>query len=148
MCRRNELVFGPCHCFFFNSASASLEKNSFSCDLKSGTGIAKRRCPTMTGDKNSSRDATPMTRLNVPRTMPCRAQTSFTKGQRLRDAAEAALKSSGYQAVARLGCEVLDGGVVFLSGVVSSFYHKQVAQAVVLRLDAVNRVENRVEVVH
>lgn len=89
-----------------------------------------------------------MTRLNFPRTTRFRTQSTFSKGQRLRDAAEAALKSSGYQAVARLGCEVLDGGVVFLSGVVSSFYHKQVAQAVVLRLNAVNRVENRVEVVH
>jgi hypothetical protein len=52
---------------------------------------------------------------------------------------------SGYRPVALLDCEVIQG-VVVPSGVVPSFYMKQIAQTVILRLESVNGLENRVEV--
>ena len=45
-----------------------------------------------------------------------------------------------------LTCEYLDGLLV-LKGRVTSYYHKQVAQEMVLRLDAVEQVVNQIEVV-
>jgi osmotically-inducible protein OsmY len=47
--------------------------------------------------------------------------------------------------VAELDCEVVDGTVI-LSGVVASFYMKQVALAAVLHLDAVRCVGNSIQV--
>jgi len=44
-----------------------------------------------------------------------------------------------------LRCQV-DGGTVVLSGAVSSFFLKQMAQAVILRLEQVERVRNLIEV--
>jgi osmotically-inducible protein OsmY len=55
-----------------------------------------------------------------------------------------ALRECGYQSLANLSCEVTDG-VVILSGVVPSFYLKQLAQETVRRA-AVARIDNRVEV--
>ncbi len=63
----------------------------------------------------------------------------------LRAAVHIAWETSGYRALAFLDCEIVSG-VVVLSGVVSSFYLKQVAQAVVQRLELADRIENRVEV--
>lgn len=57
----------------------------------------------------------------------------------------AALRSTGYRLLANLQCEVQDG-IVKLSGSVPSFFLKQMAQSVVLRLDQVKRVENSLEV--
>jgi hypothetical protein len=65
--------------------------------------------------------------------------------RQIQEAAQAALRSSGYRAVARLKCDVLEGTIV-LSGTVSSYYYKQIAQAVVLRLASVDRVENLIVV--
>lgn len=55
------------------------------------------------------------------------------------------LKESGYGPVARLECRV-EHGVVELVGVVPSFYLKQVAQAVIQRLDRVQGIRNKVQV--
>ena len=55
------------------------------------------------------------------------------------------LRSSSYRPLRELVCQVRDG-VVILSGVVSSFFLKQMAQAVVLRLERVERVRNLIEV--
>jgi osmotically-inducible protein OsmY len=63
--------------------------------------------------------------------------------ERLRENALSFLKSSGYRSLWELQCEVLDG-IVTLSGMVSSFYLKQVAQALVLRMDAVKGIQNRI----
>ena len=60
--------------------------------------------------------------------------------------ARRALKSSGYRALSRLTCDVVDGDTVVLSGVVPSFHMKQMAQAVILRLQVASRIENRVVV--
>lgn len=59
--------------------------------------------------------------------------------------ARAALAESGYPPLARIECEAVQGTLV-LSGVVSSFYLKQIAQTVVMQLEAAHGVENRVEV--
>jgi osmotically-inducible protein OsmY len=65
--------------------------------------------------------------------------------QRIEDAIQAALAASGYPAIGALKCEVVEGTIV-LSGTVSSFYLKQLAQSVVLRLEAAQFLHNRVEV--
>jgi BON domain len=60
-------------------------------------------------------------------------------------AAARRLHSSGFSALRTLRCEVTEG-VVIVHGVVSSYYLKQMAQTVVLRLDGVRTVKNLVEV--
>jgi osmotically-inducible protein OsmY len=65
--------------------------------------------------------------------------------QRIRQAAKEALSASGYRSLAAIDCQV-DGGVVRLSGVVSSYYLKQVAQEVVLQLELVHSIHNSVQV--
>jgi osmotically-inducible protein OsmY len=65
--------------------------------------------------------------------------------QELEKAAQAALLASGYRAVAILECTVIDGEIM-LSGVVSSYFLKQIAQESVLQLKTVQRVHNSVRV--
>ena len=60
-------------------------------------------------------------------------------------AASEALSSSKYIPLRQLNCRVADG-VVEISGTVSSFYLKQLAQAAVLQLDQAGEVRNLVEV--
>jgi hypothetical protein len=64
---------------------------------------------------------------------------------RLSAAAAARLRSCGHRPLWSLRCEVR-GGVVFLSGVLPTFYLKQLAQTVLLRLEEVRGVKNLVEV--
>jgi hypothetical protein len=59
--------------------------------------------------------------------------------------AMAALGSSKYVPLRRLQCRVF-GGVVEISGAVSSFYLKQLAQEAVLQLNPSGAVRNMVEV--
>lgn len=61
------------------------------------------------------------------------------------NAARAALSLSKYASLRGLRCSVIEG-VVEISGTVSSFYLKQLAQAAVMQLDEVRRVRNLVEV--
>jgi hypothetical protein len=56
-----------------------------------------------------------------------------------------ALDNSPYPTVSRLDCQVIDG-VIVLSGIVPTFYLKQLAQEVLLRLDCDTPIDNRVEV--
>ena len=67
------------------------------------------------------------------------------RDERLCAAARGLLGSSGYRPLAHLNCEVRDGRAV-LSGVVPTFYLKQLAQALLLRLGDLQGVQNRVEV--
>ena len=69
----------------------------------------------------------------------------FDYDRRVSEAAKTALLSTGYRTLAGLGCDVTRG-VVTLSGVVSSYYLKQVAQEAVLRLSIVSRIENAIQV--
>ena len=57
-----------------------------------------------------------------------------------------ALDNSPYPTMSRLDCQVI-GGVIVLSGVVPTFYLKQLAQEVLLRLDCDAPIDNRVEVI-
>jgi hypothetical protein len=70
---------------------------------------------------------------------------SLGRDDRLCTAALGLLRSSGYRPLARLDCEVRDGRAI-LSGVVPTFYLKQVAQTLLLRLGEVQGVKNLVEV--
>ena len=63
----------------------------------------------------------------------------------LRSAALARLRSSGYAGLRRLRCEVTDA-VVIVRGTLPSYYLKQMAQSVILRLDGIRSVKNLVEV--
>jgi hypothetical protein len=65
----------------------------------------------------------------------------------IENAARAALRECPYDTVRSLDCAVSQDAVV-LSGQVSSYYLKQIAQTIVTRrLNGAARVENRVEVV-
>jgi osmotically-inducible protein OsmY len=55
------------------------------------------------------------------------------------------LRNSGYWALSRLECDVNDG-VVVLSGLVSSYFLKQVAQTLVLRHADIKILVNHIEV--
>jgi hypothetical protein len=63
----------------------------------------------------------------------------------LQEEAQAALRSSHYRPLWHLHCQV-QAGVAVLSGIVSSYYLKQMAQTVLLSLKRLNGVENRLVV--
>lgn len=63
----------------------------------------------------------------------------------IHQAASSALADSKYLPLRRLSCTV-SGGVVEISGTVSSYYLKQLAQAAVLHLHKVENVRNLVQV--
>ena len=65
--------------------------------------------------------------------------------RRLEQRVTRALRKSSHRALAVLQCEV-SGGLVVLRGVVSSYYLKQIAQAIALRIDGVRKVENLIDV--
>jgi hypothetical protein len=62
------------------------------------------------------------------------------------DLAERALRNSPYLALRNVTCECRDG-VLTLRGCLPTYYLKQVAQAVVARLDGVRVVVNEIQVV-
>jgi hypothetical protein len=82
-----------------------------------------------------------MTSENSPLAAECPPETD----ERLSAVAAARLRASGHRPLCTLRCDVR-GGVVFLSGVLPTFYLKQVAQTLVLRLEQVRGVKNLVEV--
>ncbi len=55
------------------------------------------------------------------------------------------LLRSPYGPVRRVTCDYQEG-VLTLKGKLSSFFHKQVAQETVIRLEGVNAVDNQIEV--
>lgn len=65
--------------------------------------------------------------------------------RRMQAAAAEALSGSSYVALRQLDCRV-NGGVVEISGTVSSFYLKQMAQAAMLRVQPPICVRNLIEV--
>lgn len=60
-------------------------------------------------------------------------------------AARSRLGSTGYACVAQVMCR-FDDGTLVLTGRVSSYYLKQIAQAAVMSIDGVERVVNDIEV--
>ena len=93
--------------------------------------------------RTASRIGDPQSRTEHVGLMPRRSPSHHEP--RLQELARSALKSSGYRALALLECQAR-GDAVVLSGHVPSFYLKQVAQTVILRVAAVAKIENRVEV--
>jgi osmotically-inducible protein OsmY len=79
------------------------------------------------------------------RPIPTRCVAGGERDQQLRDGVLEALRSSGYRPLGSLRCDVLDG-VVSLSGVVRSYYLKQVAQTVTLRVAGIKGMSNLVEI--
>jgi len=69
-----------------------------------------------------------------------------TQFECLRAHVRAALQKSGHWSVAELTVDICDGTIV-LSGVLASFYLKQVAQEAVMRLGTVHEIRNQVDVV-
>jgi hypothetical protein len=63
-----------------------------------------------------------------------------------KELAERALRSSPYLALRNVTCDGQDG-VLVLRGCLPTYYLKQVAQAVVARVDGVGQIVNEVEVV-
>jgi hypothetical protein len=61
------------------------------------------------------------------------------------DLAERALRNSPYLALRNVACDCR-GGVLTLRGCLPTYYLKQVAQAVVARIDGVRQVVNDIEV--
>jgi osmotically-inducible protein OsmY len=82
----------------------------------------------------------------LPGTQKLLANPSSHRDSAIHDSVTQVLKASGYRPLAGLSCHV-DRGVVELAGVVPTFYLKQLAQETVLRLDQVNQVKNRVQVI-
>ena len=60
--------------------------------------------------------------------------------------AERGLRSSRYSALKHVSCDY-QGGVLVLRGCLPTYYLKQVAQAVVARVEGVRQVVNDIEVV-
>jgi osmotically-inducible protein OsmY len=65
--------------------------------------------------------------------------------QELRAIAETRMQRSGYRELHDVACDFFEG-VLTLRGSVPSFYLKQVAQSLVLHLDGVQELNNRLEV--
>ncbi|HYO25751.1 MAG TPA: BON domain-containing protein [Lacipirellulaceae bacterium] len=64
----------------------------------------------------------------------------------LLDQVHVALRRTPYVSTGDVRIEEEEGGVVRLEGAVRSFFHKQMAQEVIRRLDGVERVVNRLQV--
>ena len=77
----------------------------------------------------------------------CRRNTDsvFTQKEVVEAEAEARLRQSSYREVRCVTCEFHEG-VLTLRGRVPTFYLKQVAQSLVLRMERAEEINNRVEV--
>ena len=84
-----------------------------------------------------------MTPTREDKTASEKSRREPNEDARRRGVIRKALKASSYSPIARLDCDVADDTAI-LSGVVPSYYQKQLAQAIVMRLKVVDRIENRV----
>jgi osmotically-inducible protein OsmY len=88
--------------------------------------------------------------MNQRKLPPDPADLADGKGSRVPCAAEAVrrrLYETGYPSLRAVVCEV-HAGVLTLRGRVPSYYLKQVAQAVARRIDGIEALINRIEVVY
>jgi osmotically-inducible protein OsmY len=74
------------------------------------------------------------------------AHSGAANRPRVREAAQERLRSSPYYAVRTICCEFQDG-VLVLRGRLKTYFHKQIAQESVSRLDGVLEVANFIDVV-
>jgi len=65
--------------------------------------------------------------------------------QAVEAAARSRLRSTGYVCIGRVECR-FDDGTLVLSGSVTSYYRKQIAQTAVMSLNGVDRVVNDIKV--
>jgi len=65
----------------------------------------------------------------------------------LAQAAKERLQRSPYHGIRQLSCACNDEGVLFLRGRLSSFYHKQLAQEAVAKVQGIKRLINEIDVV-
>ena len=79
-------------------------------------------------------------RFNSDRNRPTQGSIS------IRQAAECRLLGSGYMALSDVRCD-FDDGVLHLRGHVSTYHLKQVALALVVDIEGVHVISNRIEVV-
>ena len=70
----------------------------------------------------------------------------MVRSQAVQEAAQARVRQSPYRDVRNVACNFHEG-VLTLRGRVSSYYLKQIAQTLVLRMQCVDEVNNRIEVV-
>jgi hypothetical protein len=63
---------------------------------------------------------------------------------RLRQTVIRGLRNSGYSSLLKISCEVFDGEVV-VGGIVPSFYLKQMAQTIIMRIGQI-RIKNNLNV--
>ena len=73
------------------------------------------------------------------------APQSRASGDPIEKAVQSQLRASGYGSLREIDCQVREG-VAVLSGVVPSFHMKQMAQTIVMKLDDVSGIENRLRV--
>jgi hypothetical protein len=71
--------------------------------------------------------------------------SSAEQDESLCDIVRAGLRSSPYRALWRVDCRV-DNGVAALFGTVPSFFHKQIAQSGLLKLERISGVKNYMQV--
>ncbi len=86
-----------------------------------------------------------LTAFPADETVPHLPAAAGTADDALRGAVLRRLSASGYVSLRALRCEVA-GAVVILRGALPSYYLKQMAQTLVLRLTGVRGVTNLVEV--
>lgn len=85
--------------------------------------------------------------MEVPQGSPDTQSDERASGQPLVGVARHLLAQSGYRPLLKVRCEYAGGNVV-LSGTVPSYYHKQVAQAVLMASPEIDTVTNQIEVVY
>ncbi len=81
----------------------------------------------------------PLSTLELPEA------TFASDDHQIRDRVQHVLQSSSYRPLQRIHCQV-DSGVVMLHGRLPTFYLKQLAQSLVVKLGNVQAVNNAIEV--
>jgi BON domain len=107
-------------------------------------GVARNSLSEMAGGAHHH-DLFRITRMIATAIESTEPGSAASSDLRTQAAVAEALASSQYAALRRLDCRVTDG-VVEISGIVSSYYLKQLAQAAVLQLHQARSVRNLVEV--
>lgn len=79
--------------------------------------------------------------IAVATNIPYHQESGLERDACLQAAARGALRSSPYRPLWNLPCKVTEGMVV-VSGIVPSFYLKQMAQTLLLALDGIRGVQN------
>lgn len=71
---------------------------------------------------------------------------SAPSSTRLATAAQQRLSSYSYIGMRELCCQEPNSGLITIQGTVSSYYHKQLAQEIVRRVEGVCRIDNQLSV--